>query len=95
MCEQEDCESRKVWREVTMGLRINDMDKATAAKCSIEQKQRDEARIRKEGNIAWQTKVSETIKKIVSFIFIYYSRYFPRNQFLLSLNACTLQKSNF
>lgn len=61
MCEQEDCESRKIWREVTMGLRINDMDKATAAKSSIEQKQRDEARIRKENNIMWQTKVTFSI----------------------------------
>ena len=33
------------------------MEKATAAKCTIEQKQRDEARIRKENNINWQTKV--------------------------------------
>ncbi|XP_033221784.1 oxysterol-binding protein-related protein 9 isoform X1 [Belonocnema kinseyi] len=63
MCEQEDCESRKVWREVTMGLRINDMDKATAAKYSIEQKQRDEARIRKEANIAWQTKLFKETKE--------------------------------
>lgn len=57
VCEQEECESRKVWRDVTVGLRINDMDKATAAKCAIEQKQRDEARFRKESNMAWQTKV--------------------------------------
>ncbi|KAG7199975.1 hypothetical protein KM043_014403 [Ampulex compressa] len=55
--EQEEYESRKVWREVTVGLRINDMDKATAAKYAIEQKQRDEARQRKENNISWQTKL--------------------------------------
>lgn len=59
VCEQEESESRRVWRDVTVGLRINDMDKATAAKCAIEQKQREEARIRKETNVAWQTKVSE------------------------------------
>ena len=69
MCEQEDWESRKVWREVTMGLRINDMDKATAAKCSIEQKQRDEARIRKENNIAWQTKVSKARLEINIYLY--------------------------
>ncbi|XP_066586974.1 oxysterol-binding protein-related protein 9 isoform X2 [Prorops nasuta] len=62
ICDQEDCESRKIWREVTMGLKINDMDKATAAKCSIEQKQRDEARYRKENNISWQTKVFKETK---------------------------------
>ncbi|XP_015599080.1 oxysterol-binding protein-related protein 9 isoform X2 [Cephus cinctus] len=60
--EQEEYESRKVWREVTVGLRINDMDKATAAKCSIEQKQRDEARIRKDNNITWQTKLFKETK---------------------------------
>ncbi|XP_043502655.1 oxysterol-binding protein-related protein 9 isoform X1 [Polistes fuscatus] len=62
ICEQEECESRKVWREVTMGLRINDMDKATAAKYAIEQKQRDEARLRKENNEIWQTKLFKEIK---------------------------------
>ncbi|KAL6265329.1 hypothetical protein P5V15_002130 [Pogonomyrmex californicus] len=62
VCEQEECESRKIWRDVTVGLRINDMDKATAAKCTIEQKQRDEARLRKENNIAWQTKLFKETK---------------------------------
>lgn len=61
VCEQDECESRRVWRDVTVGLRINDMDKATAAKCAIEQKQREEARLRKENNLAWQTKVSGRI----------------------------------
>lgn len=60
--EQEECESRKVWREVTVGLRIDDMEKATAAKCAIEQKQRDEARYRKENNSAWQTKLFRETK---------------------------------
>ncbi|KAL2726541.1 oxysterol-binding protein-related protein 9 [Vespula squamosa] len=62
ICEQEEYESRKVWREVTMGLRINDMDKATAAKYAIEQKQRDEARQRKENNETWQTKLFKEIR---------------------------------
>ncbi|XP_046433854.1 oxysterol-binding protein-related protein 9 isoform X2 [Neodiprion pinetum] len=60
--EQEECESRKVWREVTAGLRLNDMDRATAAKCSIEQRQRDEARLRKESNVPWQTKLFKETK---------------------------------
>ena len=55
--EQEDNESRKIWREVTFGLKINDMDKATNAKYAIEQKQRDDVRYRKENNISWQTKL--------------------------------------
>ncbi|XP_033341941.1 oxysterol-binding protein-related protein 9 isoform X2 [Megalopta genalis] len=62
VCEQEEHESRKVWRDVTVGLRINDMEKATAAKCTIEQRQRDEARNRKENNINWQTKLFKEIK---------------------------------
>ncbi|KAH0955428.1 hypothetical protein HN011_006719 [Eciton burchellii] len=62
VCEQEECESRRVWRDVTVGLRINDLDKATAAKYAIEQKQREEARLRKETNITWQTKVFKETK---------------------------------
>jgi len=69
VCDQEECESRRVWRDVTVGLRINDMDKATAAKCAIEQKQREEARLRKENNVAWQTKVSKSLVKFFSFLF--------------------------
>lgn len=57
MSEQDENESRKVWREVTCGLRINDMDKASVAKSAIEQKQRDDVRYRKDNNINWQTKV--------------------------------------
>ncbi|XP_076676333.1 oxysterol-binding protein-related protein 9 isoform X2 [Andrena cerasifolii] len=57
VCEQEEHESRKIWRDVTVGLRINDMEKATAAKYALEQKQREEARIRKENNTNWQTKL--------------------------------------
>ncbi|XP_074104277.1 oxysterol-binding protein-related protein 9 isoform X3 [Cotesia typhae] len=60
--EQNDNESRKVWREVTVGLKINDMDKATAAKCYIEQKQRDEAKLRKESNLLWETKFFKEMK---------------------------------
>ncbi|XP_011690301.1 PREDICTED: oxysterol-binding protein-related protein 9 [Wasmannia auropunctata] len=62
VCEQDECESRRVWRDVTVGLRINDMDKATAAKCAIEQKQREEARLRKESNVPWQTKLFKETK---------------------------------
>lgn len=69
VCEQEEHESRKVWRDVTVGLKINDMEKATAAKCTIEQKQRDEARIRKENNTNWQTKVN--FFKFSTFLFFY------------------------
>uniref|UniRef100_A0A336LKT5 Oxysterol-binding protein n=1 Tax=Culicoides sonorensis TaxID=179676 RepID=A0A336LKT5_CULSO len=50
VAEQSDNESRRVWREVTAGLKLNDIDKATNAKFQIEQRQREEAKTRKETN---------------------------------------------
>lgn len=50
-------ESRNLWKEVTAGLRLNDIDKATVAKTVLEQKQRDEAKKRKERGMIWETKV--------------------------------------
>lgn len=58
---------------MTVGLRINDMEKATAAKCTIEQKQRDEARLRKENNINWQTKVHIFQKCTIDYFLISYN----------------------
>ncbi|XP_065212869.1 oxysterol-binding protein-related protein 9 isoform X2 [Planococcus citri] len=54
--EQEDNESRKMWKLVTLGLKYNDVDQATNAKIRIEQKQRDEAQNRKEKNESWEPK---------------------------------------
>ena len=56
--EQRENESRRLWKEVTAGLKLNDIEKATNAKTSLEQKQRDEAKKRKEMNLEWETKVS-------------------------------------
>lgn len=56
--QQLENESRKLWKEVTAGLKINDIDLATNAKAALEQKQRDEAKYRKDLNILWETKVS-------------------------------------
>ncbi|KAL0278215.1 UNVERIFIED_CONTAM: hypothetical protein PYX00_000097 [Menopon gallinae] len=55
--EQEENESRKLWRDVTAGLKMNDIDKATNAKTNLEQKQRDDAKKRKERGIQWVTKL--------------------------------------
>lgn len=55
--EQEETESRRLWKEVTAGLKFNNIDKATNAKAYVEQRQRDEAKYRKENNIRWETKV--------------------------------------
>lgn len=55
--QQEPNESRRLWKEVTAGLKFNDITKATTAKQTLEQKQRDEAKERKESETEWQTKV--------------------------------------
>lgn len=54
--EQEENESRRIWLEVTAGLHLNDIERATNAKCKLEQKQREEAKQRKEQNLEWETK---------------------------------------
>ncbi|KAB7499008.1 Oxysterol-binding protein-related protein 9, partial [Armadillidium nasatum] len=55
--DQEENESRYLWKEVTAGLKFNNINKATGAKVTLEQKQRDEAKIRKELGEEWQTKL--------------------------------------
>lgn len=59
--QQEANESRRLWKDVTAGLRFNEIDRATNAKQTLEQKQRDEAKDRKESGREWQTKVEEFI----------------------------------
>ncbi|XP_023158688.1 oxysterol-binding protein-related protein 9 isoform X2 [Ceratitis capitata] len=54
--EQEEYESRRVWKEVTAGLKFNDIEKATNAKCAVEQIQRDQAKNRKENETQWEHK---------------------------------------
>lgn len=57
-----------------MGLKFNDIDKATNAKFALEQKQRDEAKERKERNEEWETKVGCSCmiysQKCLLFIFL-------------------------
>lgn len=55
--QQEQNESRRLWKEVTAGLMYNEIDKATNAKFSLEQKQREEAKIRKELEEEWEPRV--------------------------------------
>lgn len=55
---QEENESRRVWKEVTAGLKFNDIERATQAKSDIEDKQRTDAKGRIERNLKWETKVS-------------------------------------
>ncbi|XP_058833217.1 oxysterol-binding protein-related protein 9 isoform X2 [Topomyia yanbarensis] len=59
--EQSEFESRNVWKEVTAGLKMNDIDKATNAKFQVEQKQRVEARERKETSGEWENKYFKAV----------------------------------
>lgn len=65
--EQKENESRRMWVDVTAGLRFNDIDKATNAKQRLEQKQRDEAKQRKEANIEWETKYFKPVGDVWIF----------------------------
>jgi len=72
--DQKENESRRLWKEVTAGLKLNDIEKATTAKTTLEQKQRDEAKIRKEQNVEWPAEVRTFIHIKVKTNLIFGSR---------------------
>ncbi len=49
-----------LWKDVTYYLKSKQLDKATAAKSFLEQRQREEAKERHEKSLKWQTKVEKT-----------------------------------
>uniref|UniRef100_A0A8D9EII1 Oxysterol-binding protein n=1 Tax=Cacopsylla melanoneura TaxID=428564 RepID=A0A8D9EII1_9HEMI len=53
--EQDETESRAVWKNVTLGLKYNDIDHATNAKSEVEQRQREGAAERLKNNLEWTT----------------------------------------
>ncbi|CAG5861133.1 unnamed protein product [Menidia menidia] len=55
--DQLDYESRRLWRDVTLNLKLKDIDAATDAKHRLEEKQRAEARERKEQEQQWETRL--------------------------------------
>ncbi|XP_023674650.1 oxysterol-binding protein-related protein 9-like isoform X1 [Paramormyrops kingsleyae] len=55
--DQLEYESRNLWKDVTKNLRLKDIDAATAAKHHLEEKQRAEARERREKEIQWETRL--------------------------------------
>jgi len=55
--EQLRYESRRLWRDVTYGLKSNDIEAATAGKFALEQRQREEAAQRKEAGVKWDTEL--------------------------------------
>lgn len=50
----------RLWRDVTLNLKLKDIDAATDAKHRLEEKQRAEARERKEKEQQWETRVRQT-----------------------------------
>ncbi|KAK1165364.1 oxysterol-binding protein-related protein 9-like isoform X1 [Acipenser oxyrinchus oxyrinchus] len=55
--DQLEYESRSLWKDVTVNLKLRDIDAATEAKHSLEEKQRAEARERKEEEMQWETRL--------------------------------------
>ena len=51
----------RLWRDVTYGLKSNDIEAATAGKFALEQRQREEAAQRKEAGVKWDTKLFHPI----------------------------------
>lgn len=52
------CLAVSLWKDVTVNLKLKDIDAATEAKHRLEEKQRAEARERKENEMQWETRVS-------------------------------------
>lgn len=59
--EQEKFESRRLWKDCTYGLKVGDIEAATAAKYALEKRQREEAAERKESGKSWETKLFHPI----------------------------------
>uniref|UniRef100_A0A8C9U6H3 Oxysterol-binding protein n=1 Tax=Scleropages formosus TaxID=113540 RepID=A0A8C9U6H3_SCLFO len=55
--DQLEYESRRLWKDVTENLKLKDIDTATEAKHRLEEKQRAEARERKEKEVQWETRL--------------------------------------
>lgn len=71
--EQDSNESRKLWKEVTRGLKFNEIEKASNAKAEIEQTQREEAKERKVNNVDWETKVIFFSSQVLLFTIYVFS----------------------
>lgn len=56
--EQEEFESRRLWKEVTAALKEQNVAAATAGKTLIEQKQRNLVKERLEKGVQWKNRVS-------------------------------------
>ena len=52
---------RRLWKDVTYNLKVNDIDAATVAKSGLEHRQRTEAAERKAKGAKWETKLFQPI----------------------------------
>lgn len=50
-----------LWKDVTLNLKLRDIEAATDAKHRLEEKQRAEARERKENEMQWETRVCDVL----------------------------------
>ncbi|XP_078366737.1 oxysterol-binding protein-related protein 11-like isoform X3 [Oculina patagonica] len=57
LSNQEEFESRRLWHKVTHSLKTDDIESATSAKHELEERQRKEARERKDTGVEWKTKL--------------------------------------
>ena len=55
--QQDEYESRRLWKNVTKHLKDKDVEGATEFKHQLEQRQREEAKARKESGEKWKHKV--------------------------------------
>uniref|UniRef100_A0A0A9XLA1 Oxysterol-binding protein n=1 Tax=Lygus hesperus TaxID=30085 RepID=A0A0A9XLA1_LYGHE len=65
---QDTNESRKLWKEVTAGLWLNNVMHASNAKCELEKKQRLEAQERKDQGRPWEPSYSNLAERIIGYI---------------------------
>lgn len=63
IAEQESFESRRLWKDVTRALKMQNTELATAEKFKIEQSQREQVKERATSGQKWQTRV------IISLVF--------------------------
>ncbi|XP_050400824.1 oxysterol-binding protein-related protein 9 [Patella vulgata] len=54
--QQDEFESRRLWQDVTHHLKMKNVVEATESKHKLEQRQREEAKERKEAGVKWETK---------------------------------------
>ena len=60
--KQDERESQRLWHEVVSALNRRDQDAATDEKCKIEDRQREEARVREADGVEWQPRYFRSVE---------------------------------